>query len=74
MAAHFVSSTSISETKRHRTFNVDSMPLCFEGRRIQKKYCRKDHAIVSAILEATLQNGGHFQSNTSYIGNHVTAG
>ena len=51
---HFQSNTSISETKRHRAFNVDS--IGFVGRRFQKKYCRIHNVIVSAILEAILQN------------------
>ena len=51
---YFLSNTSISETKRHIAFNVDSM-YGFVGRRIQKKYCRVHHANVSAILEVILQ-------------------
>ena len=67
---HFQSSTSISETKRRRTFNID--PTCFVGCRFQKKYCRIHNAFVSAILAAILKNGGHIQSNTIYLGNYET--
>ena len=52
---HFQSNKSISETKRHRAFNVDSIYIGFVGRRFQKRYCRIHHANVSAILEAILQ-------------------
>ena len=51
--SHFLSNTSISETKRRKAFNVDS--ICFVGRRFQKTYCRIHHANVSAILEAIFQ-------------------
>ena len=44
---HFQSNTSISETKRRRAFNVDS--IGFVGRKIQKTHCRIHHANVSAI-------------------------
>ena len=43
------------------------LTLCigFTGRRIQKKYCQMYHTILSDIVKPILQNGGHFQSNTS---------
>ena len=37
----------------------------FVGRRFQKKYCQIYHTILSDIVKPILQNGGHFQSNTS---------
>ena len=37
----------------------------FVRRRYQKKYCEMYHATLSDIVNAILQNGGHFQSNTS---------
>ena len=55
---------AISETKRRRTFNFDC--ICrFVRRRFQKKYCEMYHTTLSDIVKAILQNGGHFQSNTS---------
>ena len=41
--------------------------LCigFVGRRFQKNYCQMYHTILSDFVNAILQNGGHFQSNTS---------
>ena len=43
------------------------LTLCigFVGRRFQKKYCQMYHTILSDIVKPILQNGGHFQSNTS---------
>ena len=43
------------------------LTLCigFVGRRFQKKYRQKYHTILSDIVNPILQNGGHFQSNTS---------
>ena len=40
------------------------LTLCigFVGRRFQKKYCAMYHTILSDIVKAILQNGGHFQS------------
>ena len=40
------------------------LTLCigFVGRRFQKKYCQMYHTILSDIVNAILQNGGHFQS------------
>ena len=64
---HFQSNTSISEPKRRRASNVDSM-YRFVGRRFRKKYCKIHHAIISAILEAIFQKMAAFsQSNTSYL-------
>ena len=37
----------------------------FVRRRFQKKYCEMYHTTLSDIVKAILQNGGHFQSNTS---------
>ena len=37
----------------------------FVRRRFQKKYCEMNHTTLSDIVKAILQNGGHFQSNTS---------
>ena len=37
----------------------------FVRRRFQKKYCETYHTALSDIVKAILQNGGHFQSNTS---------
>ena len=37
----------------------------FVRRRFQKKYCEMYHTALSDIVKAILQNGGHFQSNTS---------
>ena len=62
---HFQSITSISETKRRRAFNVDRSALGFVGRRFQKKYCQMYYTILSDMVKPILQNGGHFQSNTS---------
>ena len=43
------------------------LTLCigFTGRRIQKNDCQMYHTILSDIVKPILQNGGHFQSNTS---------
>ena len=43
------------------------LTLCigFVGRRFQKNYCQMYHTILSDIVKPILQNGGHFQSNTS---------
>ena len=56
---------TISETKTRRTFNVDCIYIGFVRRRFQKKYCEMYHTTLSDIVKAILQNGGHFQSNTS---------
>ena len=58
---------AISETKRRRTFNFDCIYIYigFVRRRFQKKYCEMYHTTLSDIVKAILQNGGHFQSNTS---------
>ena len=37
----------------------------FVRRRFQKKYCEMYDTTLSDIVKAILQNGGHFQSNTS---------
>ena len=37
----------------------------FVRRRFQKTYCEMYHTTLSDIVKAILQNGGHFQSNTS---------
>ena len=37
----------------------------FVRRRFQKKYCEIYHTTLFDIVKAILQNGGHFQSNTS---------
>ena len=37
----------------------------FVRRIFQKKYCEMYHTTLSDIVKAILQNGGHFQSNTS---------
>ena len=37
----------------------------FVSRRFQKKCCQMYHTILSNIVKAILQNGGHFQSITS---------
>ena len=37
----------------------------FVRRRFQKKYCEMYHTTLSDIAKAILQNGGHFQINTS---------
>ena len=44
------------------------LTLCigFVGRRFQKNYCQMYHTILSDIVNAILQNGGHFQSITVY--------
>ena len=34
-------------------------------RRFQKNYCQMYHTILSDIVKAILQNGGHFRSSTS---------
>ena len=39
--------------------------IAFVRRRFQKKYCEMYHTTLSDIVKAILQNGGHFQSNTS---------
>ena len=43
------------------------LTLCigYMGRRFQKNYCQMYHTILSDIVKPILQNGGHFQSNTS---------
>ena len=50
---HFQSNTSISETKRRRAFNVDSIYIGFVGRifQIPERYCRIHLANVSAFME-----------------------
>ena len=69
---HFQSSTSISETKRRRALNIDSMYM-FCGLKIsENKYCRIHNSFVSAILEPILKNVGHIQSNMNYLGNYET--
>ena len=59
---------SISETKRCRAFNVDSM-YRFCGAQISKNYCQMYHTILSDIVKPIFQNGGHFQSITVYLRN-----
>ena len=77
---HFLSNTSISETKM--------LTLCigFVGRRFHKKYCRIHHAIVSAILEAILQKMATIfnvmrvifetmrQRNVTVVSTHISCG
>ena len=43
------------------------LTLCigFVGRRLQKTYYQMYPTILSDIVKAILQNGGHLQSNTS---------
>ena len=55
----FSKMAAISETKRRRTFNFDCIYRFCEA------YCEMYHATLSDIVKAILQNGGHFQSNTS---------
>ena len=55
----------LSQKLRGAEPSISTLFIGFVGRRLQRKYCRFNHAIVSAILEAILKNGGHFQSNTS---------
>ena len=55
----------IPETKWRRTFNFHCIYIGFARRRFQKKYCETYHTTLSDIVKAILQNGGHFQSNTS---------
>ena len=59
----FQSRTSISETKKRRAFNFDSIQVMWgvDVRKVMALY----YAIVYIILEAILKNGGHFQSSTS---------
>ena len=61
---YFQRNMPISETKRRRV-SIFTLCLCFVGHRLHRKYCRIHHAISSTILEAILQNCGHFQSKTS---------
>ena len=47
--------------------SLSTLNIGFLGRRFQKTYCQIHHAIVSAILEAIVQNGGHLQRNRSIL-------
>ena len=62
---HFQSITSISETRRRRERSMLTLCIGFVGRRFQKNYWQMYHTILSDIVKPILQNGGHFQSNTS---------
>ena len=67
IGGHFQSNTSISETKRHRAFNVDSL-YRFCGAYIPEKVLLNsaDHCIRHFARHFT-KNGDHFQRNASYL-------
>ena len=62
---HFQSITSISQKLRGAEHSMLTQCIGFVGRRFQKNYCQMYHTILSDIVKPILQNGGHFQSNTS---------
>ena len=56
-------------SQKLRGAEPSNLTLCigFVRRRFHKKYCQNImyHTALSDIVKAILQNGGHFQSNTS---------
>ena len=44
-----------------RNEKISTLYICFVRRRFQKKYCQMYQTILSEIVKAILQNGGHFQ-------------
>ena len=55
----------LSQKRRGAEPSISTLYIGFVRRRFQKKYCQMYHTILSDIVKAILQNGGHFQSITS---------
>ena len=55
----------LSQKLRYAEPSTLTVYIGFVRRRFQKKYCEMYHTTLSDIVKAILQNGGHFQSNTS---------
>ena len=55
----------LSQKLRDAEPSTLTVNIGFVRRRFQKKYCETYHTTLSDIVKAILQNGGHFQSNTS---------
>ena len=68
---HFQSITSISETKRSRAFNVESMHR-FCGTQISEKSIAEYIMPLYTPFWRSVKNGGHFKSNTIYLGKYET--
>ena len=51
---------------------MSTLCIGFVGRSVQKKYRRIHYATAYTILEVIFKNGGHFQSNTTYLGKYET--
>ena len=59
----------LSQKLRGAEPTISTLYIGFVRRRFQKKYCQMYHTILSEIVTAILQNGGHFQSMTVYLRN-----
>ena len=55
----------LSQKLRGAEPSISTLYIGFLRRRFQKNYCQMNHTIQSDIEKPILQNGGHFQSNTS---------
>ena len=51
----------LSQKRRGAEPSISTLDIGFVRRRFQKKYCQMYHTIISEIVKAILQNGGHFQ-------------
>ena len=55
----------LSQKLRGAELSTLTVYIGFVRRRFQKKDCEMYHTTLSDVVKAILQNGGHFQSNTS---------
>ena len=65
VVAAIFSKWPLSQKRRGAESSISTLYIGFVRRRFQEKYCQMYHTILSEIVKAILQNGGHFQRITS---------
>ena len=65
VVAAIFSKWPLYQKRRGAEPSISTLYIGFVRRILQKKYCQVYHTILSEIVKAILQNGGHFQRITS---------